>query len=112
MRFLRFILLLTSMLLLANLAWAIDLGGLADNALTPVSGLAAAANKILILIGVGLLAAGVVRYFEHRRSPGQVHMSQVMIVVVLGLVLIGVAYVGSLSEGGHIANEKLMQRRA
>jgi hypothetical protein len=63
-------------------------GGIAQNLLEPVSVLTDFINSACLAIGFALLFASFVKYMEHRRNPMAVLISNVILLLVLGIVLL------------------------
>lgn len=58
-------------------------------------------NIIFLLTGCGMLMGSVVQYVQHRKNPANVRLSKPVTLVIMGLLLIGLAYIPLvISSGG------------
>lgn len=75
-----------------TLAQATDISGAVDNVLGPMANITELAFKLGYLMGFGLLAGSIMRYFEHRRNPTAVPMVQVVTLFMIGLAVLGISF--------------------
>lgn len=76
------------------------LGGVAQNIMEPVTLMSSFVHTACFVIGGSFLFASVIKYVEHRRSPLMVPISTVVFLVIAGLALVLLPFVGALTESG------------
>ncbi len=57
---------------------------------------------VLILTGIGFLVAALFKWDQHRKNPQQITISQVLVMIIMGVVMIGVPFI--LKYGGSAYN--------
>lgn len=76
------------------------LGAVAQNIMEPVSLMSDFVHTACFIIGGSFLFASVIKYVEHRRSPTMVPLGTVVFLVIAGLALILLPFMGRLTESG------------
>ena len=79
---------------------ATGLGGVAVNMMEPVSLMSDFVHTACVIIGASFLFASIIKYVEHRRSPLMVPISTVVFLVIAGLALIFLPFLGYLTQAG------------
>ena len=82
------LLLILTCYLMANSAFAISFGEIAENIQEPIEIVSGFVSVGCLLIGTACLFAAIVKYFEHRRSPLHVPLSTVIWLVIIGILLL------------------------
>ncbi len=78
----------------------LSLGIVAQNITEPIEVVSGFVSIGCLIVGVACLFAGVVKYFEHRRSPLAVPMSTVVWLFILGLLLLILPFAYIVTENG------------
>jgi hypothetical protein len=76
------------------------IGGMASSMMDPVVVLADFVHSACLVIGICFLFAGVIKYFEHRRSPLMVTLGTVAFLLIAGAVLVTLPLVSYLTSSG------------
>lgn len=75
-------------------------GKVAENLMSPVGLASDFVYSACIIIGVSFVFAGIIKYFEHRRSPLMVPISTVIFLLVAGIVLLLLPLLSYLNPHG------------
>lgn len=105
--FLQRLVVLSSIPILSFAAKNSGIGGVATNIMDPVSVLTNFVHSACLLLGGIFIFAGIIKYFEHRRSPTMVTMSTVVFLFIAGIVLIllpAISYLKTYGIPYHLFN--------
>jgi hypothetical protein len=84
----------TLVLLIVNqIASAENLGQIAGNLQSTVSGAVAGVRTICTIVGAGLVLASLIKFKEHRSNPVEHPFGRVLLLFLFGLALIALAFV-------------------
>lgn len=78
----------------------LGLGKVAENLMEPVGLLSDFVNTACFAIGGAFLFTSIVKYIEHRRSPTMIPISTVIFLLIAGILLILLPFLGLWTEGG------------
>lgn len=78
----------------------LSLGQVATNLMEPVNVVTSFVHTTCIIIGGAFVFAGIIKYFEHRRSPTMVPISTVFFLLIAGSVLIALPMISYISTHG------------
>jgi len=93
MVFLRLLLVLSIVALIQTPAFAQTLGDVSENVLIPLSHFRRAFVTIAVLVGVFFIFSAFMRYLRYRENQQEVPISTVIVYLLVGLVMIGLAFV-------------------
>lgn len=75
----------------------VSLGEMANNVLGPMNGLGKLLGYVCILGGIGMLFGAILQYKAHRENPSQVRLTTPVFLVVVGIVLLILPFIGVIS---------------
>jgi len=84
----------------AAMAKISSFGQVAQNMTEPIEIVSGFVSVGCLIVGVACIFAGVVKYFEHRRSPLFVPISTVVWLFVIGLLLLVLPFAYLITESG------------
>lgn len=76
---------------------------LARQGMEPISVLTRTMYNICYVLGGTMLLGSVIQYKNYRDNPSQVRLSRPIFLLVIGLVLLAIPFIGNYSEGATIA---------
>ena len=79
------------------LAYAVTLGELSENLLTPTTAIAHAGYLLCYIAGAAFCAGALIQYRRHRQNPSAVRLSQPVFQFIFGLVLFALPLITSYS---------------
>jgi len=82
-----------------------SLGGLAQNILGPFSAMGKIMMAVCIVGGVGFILGSVVQYKAHRENPTQVRISTPLLLLILGIALVSLPFLGKYSSSSLFLNQ-------
>jgi len=77
---------------------AVSMTEISSNVFNFASNLSVLIYKLCYVIGIALLVGSMMQFKEHRDRPGQIHMSQPVAMLLLGLSLIALPILAGYSE--------------
>ncbi len=80
----------------------ISLGQAADNILVPLGALNQIIYTICYILGTAMLGGSLIQYKAHRDNPSNVRLTQPIMLLIIGLILIGIPYLVQVSSGANI----------
>lgn len=83
------------------LADAISLGDAANWLMGPVNGLGKVFGYMCLIGGIGMILGAFLQYRAHRENPSQVRLSTPVFLLIVGIILIILPYIGLLSGYTH-----------
>lgn len=89
-------------LVMTQISYADEPGSLAQvssNILGPVSLFTKTLYSACYVLGAMLIMSSIVQYRDHRNNPSQVPISRPVSLLIFGLLLIGLPWVGHLTAG-------------
>ena len=72
---------------MANIAYATNIGVAAENLVGPLDAFSGLVYKICYVVGVVLVVGGLVQFKKHRDNPSEVPLSRAVILLILGVVV-------------------------
>lgn len=78
-----------------------SLGDVANWALGPVNGLGKVLGYMCLIGGIGMILGAFLQYRAHRENPSQVRLSTPVFLLIVGVFLIILPYVGLISGYDH-----------
>lgn len=82
----------------------ITLGGMADDAMGPISILRHLFNAASVVVGLFFLMSAWLRYLRHRKNPMESPLGTVLVFAVLGLALIAMPFLYQLSHQAAVSS--------
>lgn len=79
---------------------------LSSNILGPVSLFTKTLYNACYIIGTMLIMSSFVQYRDHRNNPSQVPISRPVLLLIFGLLLIGLPFIGHLTAGASFLDNK------
>jgi hypothetical protein len=87
---------ISALLLTKSYADGWSLGEMADWAMGPVNGLGKIFGYICLIGGIGMILGAFLQYQAHRENPSQIRLSTPVFLLVVGLILLILPFVGML----------------
>lgn len=78
----------------------LGLGKVAENLMEPVGLLSDFVHTACFGIGIAFVFTSLIKYIEHRRSPMMVPIGTVVFLLIAGVLLILMPFLGMFTEGG------------
>lgn len=89
-------LVLSILMITQGQADGMSLGDMANWAMGPVNGLGKIFGYICLIGGIGMILGSFLQYRAHRENPSQIRLSTPIFLMVVGLVLIVLPFIGVL----------------
>ena len=70
------------------------IGGLSNGMTSIIGGVATSLSYILLISGIFFVLGAIIKYQNHRQNPSQVRLGEPVFLLVLGLVLIALPFLG------------------
>jgi len=83
-------------LITSTYADSLSLGDMADWVMGPVNGLGKVLGYICLIGGIGMILGAFLQYKAHRDNPSQVRLTTPVFLLVVGVILIILPFVGIL----------------
>jgi len=75
---------------------SLSLGDMADWVMGPVNGLGKVFGYICLIGGIGMILGSFLQYKAHRENPSQVRLTTPVFLLVVGIILLLIPFVGIL----------------
>lgn len=93
-------------------SYAKDVDQVINNILDPVSAFTDAFYKISYALGFLLIAGSVVQYNMHRKNPVQVKLSNVICLLIIGIVVFCLPFIVKLSSSSKTIDKALQRQQS
>ena len=87
---------LAMLIFTASYADGLSMGDMADWVMGPVNGLGKIFGYICLIGGVGMILGSFLQYRAHRENPSQVRLGTPVFLLVVGIILIILPFIGVL----------------
>jgi phosphoglycerol transferase MdoB-like AlkP superfamily enzyme len=93
-----------------DVAYATNIQQAVNNILGPLSAFTDAFYKICYVLGILLIAGAGVQYAQFRRNPVQVKFSNVMFLLIIGIVVVCLPFIVQLSSSAKTIDNALVRQ--
>ena len=95
----------------SGLSYAGDIGQVVNNILAPMSAFTDAFYKICYALGTLLIIGSAVQYKLHRKNPIQVKLSNVIFLLIIGIVVVCLPFIVKLSSSANVIEQALVRQQ-
>lgn len=95
----------------SNICYASDIVGVVNNILGPVSAFTDAFYKICYALGALLIAGSAIQYNLYRKNPIQVKFSNVLFLLIIGIVVVCLPFIVKLSSSANVIEQALSRQQ-
>jgi hypothetical protein len=96
----------------AKAALAVDVSQAVNNILGPLSAFTDSFYKICYALGIILIVGSGIQYRMHRKNPMQIRLSNVIFLLIVGIVVVCLPFLVKLSTSSRIIDNAVMRQQA